>query len=59
MLYLSQHLSDVVGDVEMMAEAIQYVNLPDSPDRKQRFADLIYVTQASGVTLKRLCKRYI
>ncbi|KAH3701562.1 hypothetical protein DPMN_076550 [Dreissena polymorpha] len=33
------------GNVEMMAEAIQYVNLPNCPDRKQRFSDLIYVTQ--------------
>lgn len=33
------------GNIEMMAEAIQYVNIPNSPDRKQRFKDLIYITQ--------------
>jgi len=29
----------------MMAEAIQYLRIPDCPDRKQRFDDIIYVTQ--------------
>ncbi|XP_045208111.2 beta-mannosidase-like isoform X1 [Mercenaria mercenaria] len=33
------------GNVEMMAEAIQYLKLPNNPDRRQRFKDLIYVTQ--------------
>lgn len=33
------------GNVEMMAEAIQYLRLPNNPDRKQRFKDLIYITQ--------------
>lgn len=33
------------GNIEMMAEAIQYIKIPNSPDRKQRFKDLIYITQ--------------
>ena len=29
----------------MMAEAIQYMKLPNSTDRKQKFKDQIYITQ--------------
>ncbi|KAL4228617.1 hypothetical protein ACF0H5_011667 [Mactra antiquata] len=33
------------GNIEMMAEAIQYVKLPNKVDRRERFKDLIYITQ--------------
>lgn len=33
------------GNVQLMAEVILYLNLPNSPDRKQKFKDTIYVTQ--------------
>uniref|UniRef100_K1RNF2 Beta-mannosidase n=1 Tax=Magallana gigas TaxID=29159 RepID=K1RNF2_MAGGI len=34
-----------LGNVQLMAEVILYLNLPNSPDRKQKFKDTIYVTQ--------------
>ena len=35
----------LLGNVQLMAEVILYLNLPNAPDRKQRFKDTIYVTQ--------------
>ncbi|XP_065941841.1 beta-mannosidase isoform X3 [Magallana gigas] len=34
-----------LGNVQLMAEVILYLNLPNSPDKKQKFKDTIYVTQ--------------
>ncbi|KAL3837189.1 hypothetical protein ACJMK2_022560 [Sinanodonta woodiana] len=33
------------GNIEMMAETIMYIQVPNCPDRKQKFKDLIYATQ--------------
>ncbi|XP_048729184.2 beta-mannosidase-like isoform X1 [Ostrea edulis] len=33
------------GNVQMMTEVILYLNLPNAPDKKQKFKDTIYVTQ--------------
>ena len=33
----------------MMAEAIQYMKLPNCTDEKQKFKDQIYITQVNSV----------
>ncbi|XP_062567240.1 beta-mannosidase-like isoform X2 [Saccostrea cucullata] len=48
-----------LGNVQLMTEVILYLNLPNAPDRKQRFKDTIYVTQIDqAVAIKTETEHY-